>query len=262
MCIQGVSVGEAGERVALREVPDSFRLALPDGNIPQHCAVLNAVDPLPFGETGFERECLAILPEPFDLHHHAAGRLKRTVWELKNRTSSTGRGAIGRGVELAERLPDNFLGLVAENRLGSRVPDRNQAFPVDAQQTIAKRHRDPLEALFCNAAQQTSKVDLVESDGDEISQDHDVEDRGVDDDAELRLQKHRAQFTRDRRGDQNRNPQTGGTRPQSAIMTSTRIARPPSVMTAEEGCSARPCRIVSAASTCSNAPEIMRPFGT
>ena len=84
MRIQRVPIGEAGERVALRQVPDSFRLAFPDRNIPQYRAVLNAVDPLPFGETSFERKCLAILPEPFDLHHLAAGRLKRTVWESKN----------------------------------------------------------------------------------------------------------------------------------------------------------------------------------
>ena len=88
MRIQGVSIGKARERVALREVPDPFRLAFPDRNIPQHRAVLNAVDSLPFGETSFERKHLAILPEPFDLHQLAAGRLKRTVWEFENRERS------------------------------------------------------------------------------------------------------------------------------------------------------------------------------
>ena len=105
-----------------------------------------------------------------------------------------------RGADPVERLADHVLGLVAENRHRARIPDRDQAVLIGADQAVAERHGDPLEAPFGDAAEQAAEVDLVERHGGEIGGDGQMPERGVEDDGELGLQQHRAEFGRGRRG--------------------------------------------------------------
>ena len=109
-----------------------------------------------------------------------------------------------------EWLADHVAGLVAENRHGARVPQRDQAVAVGAYQTVAERHGDPLEAAFGDPAQQASKIDLVERHRGKVGGDGHVADEVSGTNGELRLQQHGAQLGRGRQAEQDNNPQSGG----------------------------------------------------
>src|ERR1019366_925013 len=108
MCMQGVPVGETGQRVVLRQVPYSFRFTLANRNIPQHRAIRKPVAPLPTEETGFQPERLAVLPAARELHHLAARHLEGFVRQVENRECGRLAGmvasALAGGIDPLERL--------------------------------------------------------------------------------------------------------------------------------------------------------------
>src|SRR5258708_25770849 len=72
MLMQGIPIGETGQRVMLRQIPYSFRFTLANPDIPQDRAVLEPVTSLPSGQTAFQRERLASTPPSLLLHQLAA----------------------------------------------------------------------------------------------------------------------------------------------------------------------------------------------
>ena len=88
-------------------------------------------------------------------------------------------------------LADHLLGLIAEDRGRAGIPHRDQVVGVGADQAVAERHRDALEAALGDPAEQGADVDFVERDGGDVDDDGDMEQRGVENERELRLQQRR-----------------------------------------------------------------------
>jgi hypothetical protein len=142
----------------LRQVPYSFRFTFSHRYIAHYGAVLGAIDPLPFRETGFERKCFTIFSASRKLHDLAARCVERSERHFKSGKPN----AIARGADPVDRLADHFGRLVAENRHGPRVPNRDQPIPVGANQTITKRHSDALKTPVRNTHQQAAEIDLID----------------------------------------------------------------------------------------------------
>ena len=82
---------------------------------------------------------------------------------------------------------------------------------------------------------QAPKVDLVERHRGEIGGDGEMPERGVEDDGELRLQQHRAEFGRGREADQHTTRQLADRRRHITSISSAMKPSPPSVSEARRG---------------------------
>ena len=169
----------------------------------------------------------------------------------------------GVGANQVERLADHFLRLVAEDRRRAGIPDRDQMVLVGADQAVAERHRDALEAALGDPAQHVAEIDFVERNGAEIDDDGDVEQRGIEHERPFRLQQDRPGLDGERPFRPSRpTRRPADSRRHDTIMTSARMPSPTSVTISDVHCSARFCRINSAASVCSVGPDTISPFGT
>src|SRR5215468_6330192 len=63
------------------------------------------------------------------------------------------------GAKHIERLADHLFRRIAEDRLRSGIPDRDQVVLVGTDQSISERHRDALKAALRDAAEQATKID-------------------------------------------------------------------------------------------------------
>ncbi len=191
--VERVAVGEPRQRVVLGEIPDLFRLALAHRDVAQDRAILVTLGALPAGEAGLHRKHLAVVAPAVELDD-GAGRAAGGFAD-RQRVAAVGANRL-------ERLTDHVLGAIAEHRGRAGVPHRDAVVGVGADQAVAERHRDALEAALRDTAEQGADVDLVERDGGDVGDDGDMEQRGVEHERKIGLQHDAGRLDRQRGDDQ------------------------------------------------------------
>ena len=97
--VKRVAVGEPGQRIVFRQIPDAFGFAFPHRDVAQDHTVLKAIGALPTGETGLDRKYLAVLSQPVELHHQPTGLLRSGIGRLR-RSRSKPDTAFARGAQI------------------------------------------------------------------------------------------------------------------------------------------------------------------
>ena len=77
--VKRAAVGEPGQQIVFRQMPDTFGFAFPNRDVAQDNTVLKAVGALPAGETCLDRKHLSVLPQPVELHHQPTGLLRSDI---------------------------------------------------------------------------------------------------------------------------------------------------------------------------------------
>ena len=136
--------------------------------------MLKPVGALPAGETRLDREHLAVLPTPVEFHHRTTGQQRGGVHGIADRQRARPT-VTAAGTEQLEWLADHLSRVVAEDCRRAGIPDRDQMILIETHQAIAKRHRDTLEAVLRDAAEQSPEIYFVERNGGEVHHDRNVQ---------------------------------------------------------------------------------------
>ena len=157
--VQRVAVGEAGQRIVLGQIPDLFGLALAHRDVAHHRAILEPSAPCQPEKQASTGNISPLLAAALDSMTLPPGPRARRQLPMEN---GSRRAAIAahRSRRTAGR---SFPSAVAEDRDRARVPHRDQAVLIGADQAIAERHRDPLEAALRDAARAGSRKSISSS---------------------------------------------------------------------------------------------------